>query len=619
MLNYGDLLGEKKNQVTEIINQNRGDLLRAIQSVDEEAGQFSVDLETVANRMTSILNPYTGINTLVVPEGIIYRRANAYQHVSGEREIQSGWFETCRIMEQENPGVIIWRPQLPAWANEKDRKQEHSQIIFNLKSKIGFQSMFERLSGADIQMYGYFQHPQYNKPALTPESLVSTIGLKHNTSIDKGKILKRMGIFGIGHGAHAEINQDGRSGWLDGMPIRALTHSRPQADGALWLSQEFAQKLCEMTGIKFTPDLTRLQCWILTPQGLIKGMGMIQQPENTLPEETWIDWSEQSMTATADILMPSESLDTKFMADNMTILKVIPHYARHDKNKLKAFDGLLRMPETIKRFDQIEILDEAQEHFSHLNASEIHFAINLLELPDPNLNPEFDPEFDEDVVRGDQLGSESIDHYEINRMIRSFERRAYNENLRKFCSIFSEPHNYNLFAAPEIMEMASGQLSRSFTSRLRRWTRNYGNSDDILPGSYISAVRAYWTDPLYAGVKEPSSGYCKLILRQALNGDQVIDGIAMNGHDYLSELVRVKSDGGDLDDLLDAIYCQKGNGGNKFLWLIRNPTSWDGGWAVKLDDEDSEKLNAEGYYCYNIQNVGYHVQLSNQGLKVRQF
>ena len=81
------------------------------------------------------------------------------------------------------------------------------------------------------------------------------------------------------------------------------------------------------------------------------------------------------------------------------------------------------------------------------------------------------------------------------------------------------------------------------------------------------------------------------------------DGFVFNSEDDLSEQVRYRSDGGDKDDLLDGVMVKYPGMNNTFMWIVRNPTSWGGGWFAQMRPQDVEWLTELGYHTYALTNL----------------
>ena len=109
-----------------------------------------------------------------------------------------------------------------------------------------------------------------------------------------------------------------------------------------------------------------------------------------------------------------------------------------------------------------------------------------------------------------------------------------------------------------------------------------------------------------------------------------IDGFVMNGQEMLSKDVRYRSDGGDLDDLLDVVLLYSRWDGNEsftpMAWVVRNPTSWGGGWFMRVSQEDWDRCMEQGYKAYTLTDDYEVMDLADimlgpnpPGLKVKEY
>ena len=519
-------------------------------------------------KFTKILNEQVynklGVKTIISKEAIHYQKNGIFQIVKTIEPIKAGWFSYSEMVKLKDPVIIIWKPDFARWAELTEKKRSRAKLFEHLESDFSLTVHFERLSGNEIQLY-CASMTNNSSPNVTAKKM----DWKFRNDIEDGKKLKRLGILSVSPGAAAGPNVP---------PSVMIEPDRPEADGALWLEKHFAISLAEWTGIHWNENISRLQIWMTTDFGIIKGMGMVgkQNCDRLKPE----------------IVMPKESLDERTTA-SVTICKVIPHRVIRNPWTLKAFDGLLRMPELIKHVHIDEVVDVMKRDMEKIDIAEDKFAWNTKDL-------------DEEL---DLLLEQNEETMSVDWLIWSMERRLYQDNVRAFTRLMGG----GLFSSPETMEMGVGRLYGSVNSRRRRWNRGDDNS---LPGCYVSAVRAYWTDPVYAGIPAPEPGSVKILWN---DGD--VDGFMMNPADMPCNNADVayRSDGGDLDDLLDGVLMMSDSDSIPMIWLVRNPTSWGGGWFLRLDENDYQLLMNKGYHVYKLK-AGYEVEglgsIKNQGLKV---
>ena len=527
-------------------------------------------VEVLNDRQT----PRIGLKTIITPEYIINNQGGEYVGIKTNCPIKAGWFETAAMMGWEDPTILIWKPNLPKWAHANERERAH-QGMLDMVSNLELNVVLERLSGSEIQLYSLTNYTNSDQKDMNEiVNLEEAVGIKAISTMPIGKKLKRLGIFGVSRGAFAKSFMHDEEDWAK---KTLKIHKRPQADGALWIDRDYARELCEMAGIELTYQVTRLQLWYLTPQGMIKGMAMVQHPEAEAPADAQVEGNNIL------ILAPEESVDQGFISTQSHICKVIPHEVQMSPPTLKAFDGLLRIPELLKHIDYIEVCDVMREGLEQMDKEAEEKAIQT------------------EIMDLDLLLEDTEEAADMARMVTAIERRMYNEPLLKFSKIMGGGY----YSCPEGVEAGTGQIYRSLDSRRRRWN-NYrqedGTLDTALPGAYVSAVRAYWTDPLYAGMPEPDLGYVG-ILWQYIDGKLEVDGFMMNLMDMMSADVRYRSDGGDLDDLLDGVLMSHEESGINYIWLVRNPTSWGGGWFLKISNEDFYRLTNKGYHSYRLHNM----------------
>ena len=482
--------------------------------------------------------------TVITAGLIVIEQGGAYTELETREPVRSLWFELAADAGVRQPVIAVWRPEFPSWASAGERKRARMQLTQALDA-VGVEIAFERLSGRDVQLYGVMGDLR----GIECGQMLDAMALKVNSRIEPGKLLKRLGVYSVSQGAFT-----GDTGYV----LRDMG-SRPEKDGALWIRNQAARALCLDAGIEWHDDITRLQVWMLTPTGMVKGMGMVENSRYSQPKGTF----------NADIAFPSESLDMNVRIDEGVQAKVVAHRVVRHPVTVKPFDGLLRMPELLRYVSAEEVAEVQRDKFMEIDRAYGQFSEDTLML---------DLELDEDP------GS-----FELNAMLRSMENRLYDDQVRRF----EEAVGGGLYSSPEAMEMGSGQLHRSVSSRRRRWNRGDGNA---LPGAYVSAVRAYWTDPDFACAKRPKAGYVGVVWN---DGD--VDGLTMNPADMPCNSVDVayRSDGGDLDDMLDMV-LMRAPSGKTYGWVVRNPTSWQGGWFLRIGASELAGLKGQGYHVYTM-------------------
>ena len=535
-----------------------------------------MNVKNIAEAMTRYCPSTLNINTVLIPNGIVYR---AYENVTEgvkyegmETKLSAGWFEVSKMMNMGiNTAILMWTPTFMPWTTMEDRTREYA-MVKNVLLHMGWSIQLTRLSGSDIQLFAVDKHHVHR-------SILDALGVKTDPKMAPGKKLKRLGIFSVSTGAFAYWGENRVGDYFFDVEIE---EDHPEADGSMQISLGFAKRLCDATNIPFTDHITRLQLWIATTIGLIKGMAYIKR--------------DGAMNT--DIRLPRESLDDQFRMDFATVGKVVPHEVQHGAPTSKPMDGLLRMPELVKHVN-IEELGQFQFEFvEQQDNREIALALasdEWLEMAT--------------IEREDGDNNISANTRYIEKKI---HRRVYEEAAKDLLAA----NGNSLFIAPEIMRQATGRVYRSLAAKQERWH----SKDGAMPGMYVSALRGYWTDPTYASIEQPDEGFVKILWV----GDTV-DGFCLNPHDMLSPNVRYRSDGGDLDDLLDGVLMQdKYN--NQLIWLIRNPTSWGGGFFLKVDNQDWEHAIEAGYRVYDAKGAYEVPQLahimmdpnSEVGLKVKQ-
>ena len=527
------------------------------------------DLDLIAEQFNNSVGVAMKINSIMFPNGVVHQHVEIddagevnMKYSATHVDLNSAWFDLCHEFGWENPMIISWRPTFATWDPEGERSRELNKLRVFL-GKMDLNLVMTRLNARDIQVYA--------NTTVDNEGLSSRLGLEVRTGIEVGKLMKRMGIFSVSEGTlfNPEPNM--------GHELKLLMEDRPEADGSLMMSYEFAEMLCRNSGVQFDQDVTRIQIWISTTMGLLKGMAMVRPKGVPLRDGMELD-----------LVVPFDSLDPNFRTRKVTIGKFVTHSVKRREPVLKAFDGLLRMPEFVKHVDHVEILQVQAEMMERQDNEEMKFAIDTA------------------AMRA-RVRDNDEDDWEVGRLVRKMETRLYDKSMMDLADL----GGMSLFVSPEVMRMGTDRLLRHLVAKQKSWTSNDGQ----MPGVYVSCLRAYWTNPEYAGQEEPERSYVGFLW----NGDD-IDGFYLNSLDHMDEQVRYRSDGGDLDDLLDGVLVT--HVGQKLIWLVRNPTSWGGGWFMRVRDEDWDKAIGLGYHSYILRN-GYEIkqlptiaQDPNQGLKI---
>ena len=567
-------------------------------------------LKAMAETLTSRCPVGYGIATIIKPNGIVYREYedrqegvvfNYMEAANAYSQVKAGWFSVMELFNYPDTAIIMWRPEFTPWSVVTERSREYQQVK-GLIAKMGYEVIVTRLSGSEIQLY-CGPHALASDNSLLADDFPYLLGLHVDQSIEPGKLLKRLSIFSVAegsfacHGAFMLPYQDHKTKLQQRREIvlRTLNHS-PEADGGMWISRSFAGQLCETTGVAFDDDVTRIQLWITSNQGLVKGMAMVGEGDK---------WG----LIKADIVAPEESIDRKFCMDKVTIGKIQVHRVKRKAPVFKPMDGLLRVPELIKHVSLTELLDRQFIGMQNQDNAEIEFASGLHNLSQ-DLNPS--SVLWDDMSQEDALDTQDQLQRQLTHMDDVMEKRLYNDAAR----YLSSTNNYSPHIAPEVMQQLTGRVARSLGAKYQSWT----DANGTLPGIYVSCLRAYWCHHSFVEQVSPKPGYVGILWN---NGSTDIDGFYLHKDDQLSENVRYRSDGGDHDDLLDGVLLEDVN--DKLIWLVRNPTSWGGGWFMKVTNEDWDKAVNNGYVPYKLTNL-YEtpdlVTLSqdpSMGLKVQKY
>ena len=526
----------------------------------------TMDLQEMASNMSEYVPASVGLTTMLMPTGIIHSIYTEDGHVEYQAiatTLRSAWFEMDNKRARKDVGLIaIWRPTFAPWADMTIRSRALDRVR-GVLNQMGYYVALTRLNGQDVQLCCTVSKNWAN-------DWINDWGIEVD-DMEPGKLLKRLGILSISQGAHA-FRDDVHPYIVGGINLRiAYRNDIPSADGALRISKECAQRLCEHNGIQWTSEYTRMQIWIASHHGLIKGMANIDRTYAGIQNEY-------------DLIVPTESTDPKFRVMNGTICKIVPHAVARNASTLKPFDGLLRMPETVKHIAADEIYKVQNRELINIDNRDVDMVTQLSHIPLLAM-------LDENVVNPHQ---EHGDQY-IQNMIRASKQRLYQEETLELFDMAQA----SAFITPEIMRQVTGQTERRVNARHERWMQDCPDGQPrMLPGAYVSAVRGYWTYGPFVGCAELRQGEVAIIWNK---NDP--DGFVFNSVDDVSEQVRYRSDGGDKDDLLDGIMVKHPHTNTTFMWVVRNPTSWGGGWFAQMRPRDVEWLTELGYHTYTLTNL----------------
>ena len=569
-----------------------------------------LDLTEMAETLTNRCPVGYGIATIIRPEGIVYREYEdrregvIFNHMeSGLTHVKAGWFAVTKLLKYENPTIIMWRPEFTPWSTITERSNEYQQVQ-GLIARMGYTVIVTRLAGSEVQLYCCATPP--NAPSIPLSDQFSLeLGLHADKSIEPGKLLKRLSIFSVAEGAFALYGYfqlpvtDPQTQLFTHKPIIIhILHHTPEADGGMWISNTFAKQLCKAAGVLWDNDITRIQLWISSDIGLVKGMAMVGKNDS---------WGNIK----ADIVAPEESIDRKFTTSKVTIGKIQIHRVKRGAPVFKPMDGLLRVPELIKHVDVEELLDKQFIGLQSQDNAEIEFATSLHNLSQ-DLNPA--SVLWDDMNREDALDTHDKLNNQLLHMDDVMEKRLYS-NAALY---LSAANNYSPHIAPEVMQQLTGRVAKSLGAKRQAWTDVHGT----LPGMYVSCLRAYWCH--HGFIKKPSPKVGQVGILWSDGGGADIDGFYLHRDDQLSRNVRYRSDGGDHDDLLDGILVESASR-TKMIWLVRNPTSWGGGWFMEVSNEDWERAIASGYIPYNLAHGYEYFDLAtiaknpDVGLKVNKY
>ena len=530
----------------------------------------TMDLQEMASNMSQYVPANLGLTTMLMPTGIIHSIYTEDGHVEYQAittTLQSAWFEMDNKRARKDMALIaIWHPTFAPWADITIRNRALNHVR-GILEQMGYYVALTRLNGQDVQLYCTVSKNWAN-------DWINDWGIEVD-DMEPGKLLKRLGILSISQGACA-WRDNVHPYMVGGNSLRIAYHNNiPSADGALRMSKECAMRLCGLSGIPWTSEYTRMQIWIASRPGLIKGMANIDRTH----DQAMGGWNNGGW----DLIVPTESTDPKFRVMNGTICKIVPHAVARSASTLKPFDGLLRMPETVKHISAEEIYEVQNRELINMDNQDVDMVTELSHVP---LLAMFEENGAEPLEQGDRY---------IQNMIRTSKQRLYQDEALELFDMAQA----SAFVTPEIMRQVTGQTERRVNARHERWMQDCPDGQPrMLPGAYVSAVRGYWTYGPFVGCAELRRNEVAIIWNK---NDP--DGFVFNSVDDVSEQVRYRSDGGDKDDLLDGIMVKHSHTNTTFMWVVRNPTSWGGGWFTQMRPQDVEWLTKLGYHTYTLTNL----------------
>ena len=348
---------------------------------------------TSVNQLQEVLNEFMpvgmGFRSFIRPDGVV----NLEQEYNTDKPrfkavkhpIKAGWFALAESMDIPVPAIVNWEPR---WLNEEDSmaRMEKMRPMMHCLETIGLRVHTMRIAGSAVQMYCSQDSEGVD--------IFSRLLMEKDESIHPGKLLKRLSILSPSEGACYNV---GNFATKTGRRINmAIDRNRPQADGALWISYQFARELCGDCDIPWEDgEMSRLQVWILSEVGMVKGMASIGSP---LGIQTY------------DLIAPKESIDTKICIKRGTLIKAVSHRLDEHPSTFQAFDGLLRMPELVKHMDINEVLEKQSEW---LRDRDILESSLIYQLEDVDLT-----DLEDDELEGKE-------RRRLERIISQAENRVY--------------------------------------------------------------------------------------------------------------------------------------------------------------------------------------------------
>ena len=232
----------------------------------------TMDLQEMASNMSEYVPASLGLTTMLTPTGIIHSMYIEDGHVEYQAiatTLRSTWFEMDNKRARKDIALIaIWRPTFAPWADMTIRSRALSRVQ-GVLNQMGYHVALTRLNGQDVQLYCTVSKNWAN-------DWINDWGIEVD-DMEPGKLLKRLGILSISQGAHA-FRDNVHPYTVGGISLRiAYRNDIPSADGALLISKECAIRLCGLSSIQWTSEYTRMQIWIASGPGLIKGMANIDR------------------------------------------------------------------------------------------------------------------------------------------------------------------------------------------------------------------------------------------------------------------------------------------------------------------------------------------------------
>ena len=487
------------------------------------------------NKSVNIV-PIINLESFLTKSAIYHKLPNGTWAMQ-QTDLQAGWFEVCDAKGLGTAVIANWEPNFDPWTPKINRMLD-TQFVEKLLKEYGLNVAFLRTTGNSVLFYCC-------TGKVNGDKLFDDLGIDIDPVIKLGKVMKRMSVFSASQGAHYEDRPD----YVGGQPLKVcVEHDRPEADGGMVVTEDFVKRACTMMFMEYRPGYhTRVQLWIATSRGLLKGLARVDRNQRS--------W---------DIKCPVQNIDHGFRMTKALVMKGVLHGPLRQETRMVKMDGLLRMPELMKHVDYTEVC-QVQSKL-------------LLQADDWDVRQLNAGVWADGEVELDNQDSDSW-------IVRKIEKRLWNEEVKQVWQASGK----DLYLMPEILREATGRTYQGFKAFKESMLDDASQS--VMPGMLVSAIRGYWTDAKYAGKAEPEPGYIGLLWN-----NEEPDGFMMSKEDVLSDNVKIRSDGGDGDDLLDGVLMKYR--GQKLIWLVRNPTSWGGGWFLKVREDDWRRLLDMGYHAY---------------------
>ena len=496
--------------------------------IDTEYGAAQLTLR----ELPQVSREASHLDSVLLPDCLAVRGEDpVFRWLRLREDLESAWFELCDREQWIGPGIAVYKH---AWSPETDEQRRRDLIEQQGRSLrlFGLREVFRRHGNGRTWYYCVARIDD----AVTAQTVTEVLGLEHDDESSRGKLMKRLSIFGPAAAAGARLRED-----CPGNPeYFHCLGDLPEADGQLVISIPMAAELLGRPPMLERGE-TRLQVWMLTPIGLIKGMAHIR------------DWNRGEGLMKVDLAYPEQSIDRTLRTEKYVLWKATPHMPFAVEPL--AMDGLLKVPELLQR---AESLTEKQSR-----------AMSNRMWQEAQAIKEQAPKLHRDYHNGAPLGD-------------LIQGRIWDP-----VAALSLAASGSVYATPAVAEMTYGGAAMTVSAAIDRWTEE----ETLMPGCFVSGIRGYWSNPELAGVEEPKQGYVGIIW----HGDTP-NGFVMNRKDFLSPEVRFGSDGGDLDDVLDGVLLESKK--QKLIWLSRNPTSYKAGWMLKVQADDWKRLKALGVESY---------------------